>query len=211
MLPRERVIEVIEGRKPDRTPVYGWVRANLSEQLAEAFGSVEAFEDRYEYADRNGLVPFAASSPHFSLADQAQAPWEGCLTISGPSHERDRAWYRKEDMPLFTWASLGTGFLSGRVSRRNFESIREDLGETMLNTYCHEDNFRRLDRLGELALEKDCTIPQLALSWVLHQDLNVFALVGPVAPEECRANAAVFDIELSPEELDWLDLGRDSR
>ena len=81
----------------------------------------------------------------------------------------------------------------------------------MLNTYCHEDNFRRLDRLGELALEKDCTIPQLALSWVLHQDLNVFALVGPVAPEECRANAAVFDIELSPEELDWLDLGRDSR
>ncbi len=49
MLPRERVIEVIEGRKPDRTPVYGWVRANLSEQLAEAFGSVEAFEDRYEF------------------------------------------------------------------------------------------------------------------------------------------------------------------
>jgi uroporphyrinogen decarboxylase len=49
LLPRERVIEVIEGRRPDRTPVYGWVRSNLSEQLNESFGSVEAFEDHYEF------------------------------------------------------------------------------------------------------------------------------------------------------------------
>jgi uroporphyrinogen decarboxylase len=30
-------------------PVYGWVRANLEEQISEAFGSVEDFEDRYEF------------------------------------------------------------------------------------------------------------------------------------------------------------------
>lgn len=29
---RERVIDVIEGRKPDRIPIYGWVKANLDEQ-----------------------------------------------------------------------------------------------------------------------------------------------------------------------------------
>jgi uroporphyrinogen decarboxylase len=49
MLSRERVIEVIQHRKPDRMPIYGWVRANLEKQIAEAFGSVEAFEDRYEF------------------------------------------------------------------------------------------------------------------------------------------------------------------
>ena len=49
MLPRERVIEVIEHRKPDRIPVYGWVRINLEKQISEAFGSVEAFEDKYEF------------------------------------------------------------------------------------------------------------------------------------------------------------------
>ena len=49
MLSRERVIEVIEHRRPDRMPVYAWVRENLEEQLAEAFGSVEAFEDKYEF------------------------------------------------------------------------------------------------------------------------------------------------------------------
>lgn len=49
MLPRERVIEVINHGKPDRIPIYGWVRANLEEEISEVFGSVEAFEDKYEF------------------------------------------------------------------------------------------------------------------------------------------------------------------
>ncbi len=49
MLPRDRVITVIDGGKPDRVPIYGWVRANLEKQISEAFGSVEAFEDKYEF------------------------------------------------------------------------------------------------------------------------------------------------------------------
>ena len=49
MLPRERVIKVINHEKPDRIPIYGWVRANLKDEISEAFGSVEAFEDKYEF------------------------------------------------------------------------------------------------------------------------------------------------------------------
>jgi uroporphyrinogen decarboxylase len=49
MLPRDRVIAVIEHRKPDRIPLYGWVRANLEKQISSIFGSVEEFEDRYEF------------------------------------------------------------------------------------------------------------------------------------------------------------------
>jgi uroporphyrinogen decarboxylase len=49
MLPRERVIKVINHEKPDRVPVYGWVRANLEAEITKAFGSVEAFEDKYEF------------------------------------------------------------------------------------------------------------------------------------------------------------------
>ena len=45
MLPRERVIKVINHEKPDRVPIYGWVRANLEKQISEVFGSAEAFED----------------------------------------------------------------------------------------------------------------------------------------------------------------------
>lgn len=49
MLSRERVIETIRHGKPDRVPVYGWVTANLTDQINAAFGSVDAFEDKYEF------------------------------------------------------------------------------------------------------------------------------------------------------------------
>jgi len=46
---RELVAATIRGENPGRTPVYGWVRANLSEQISKEFGSVENFEDYYEF------------------------------------------------------------------------------------------------------------------------------------------------------------------
>jgi len=49
MLPRERVQTTIERGVPDRIPIYGWVRANLAERIGEVFGSVEAFEDHFEF------------------------------------------------------------------------------------------------------------------------------------------------------------------
>ncbi|MBW7865995.1 MAG: hypothetical protein GX580_08240 [Candidatus Hydrogenedens sp.] len=49
MTSRERVATVIRHGTPDRIPVYGWVAANLTPQLTEAYGSVAAFEDHYEF------------------------------------------------------------------------------------------------------------------------------------------------------------------
>jgi len=46
---RERVHRLIRREKIDRIPLYGWVRANLEDKIAAAFGSVENFEDRYEF------------------------------------------------------------------------------------------------------------------------------------------------------------------
>ncbi len=49
MTSTERVRNAILGRAVDRTPVYGWVAANLSEPITQHFGSVAAFEDAYEF------------------------------------------------------------------------------------------------------------------------------------------------------------------
>ena len=45
----ERVARTIRGQETDRTPIYGWVAANLSGPINAAYGSVSAFEDKYEY------------------------------------------------------------------------------------------------------------------------------------------------------------------
>ncbi len=46
---RELVTKTIKGNNEGITPVYGWVRENLKEQITEAFGSVEEFEDHYQF------------------------------------------------------------------------------------------------------------------------------------------------------------------
>ena len=53
--------------------------------------SHERFAAANAYAEKHGLTPFAVSSPNFSLAEQAQPPWSGCITISGPSQKAARA------------------------------------------------------------------------------------------------------------------------
>ena len=45
----ERVRNTILGLQTDRQPIYGWVSANLSDEITQAFGSVADFEDRYEF------------------------------------------------------------------------------------------------------------------------------------------------------------------
>lgn len=45
----ERVRRTILGQPVDRQPVYGWVSANLSGEISAAYGSVAAFEDKYEF------------------------------------------------------------------------------------------------------------------------------------------------------------------
>jgi aryl-alcohol dehydrogenase-like predicted oxidoreductase len=46
----------------------------------------------------------------------------------------------------------------------------------------------------------------VALAWVLHQPFPVFPLVGPANLEEMRSCLAALELELTPEEVCWLDV-----
>ena len=45
----QRVMAAIKGKDYDRQPIYGWVSGNLGEEITQRWGSVAAFEDKYEY------------------------------------------------------------------------------------------------------------------------------------------------------------------
>ena len=151
-------------------------------------------------------MPFAVSSPNFSLAEQAEAPWEDCISISGPGNEDARVWYQANQMPLFTWSSIANGFFSGHLTRANSEEVRDQFDSGSIRAYWTESNFQRLDRTQELAQEKGLTVPQIALAYVMNQPLNIYALVGARSGEECRANLQVLETTLTQQEMEWLDL-----
>ncbi|MCW5852088.1 MAG: aldo/keto reductase [Anaerolineae bacterium] len=164
-----------------------------------------------EYAYAHNLVPFVASSPNFSLAEQVREPWAGCISISGPQGAAARQWYAEQGMALFTWSSLAGGFFSGRFRRDNLDQLASGADKTSVEAYAYEQNFQRLDRVEELARDKGLSIPQIALAYVLSQPLNIFALVGCATPDEFRANVEAASVRLTPAEMAWLDLRAETR
>jgi len=138
-------------------------------------------------------------------------PWEGCVTISGPSREGERAWYARTGMPIFSWSSMAGGFWSGRFTRENIHEEQADyFNKLVQQCYNSEENFRRLDRVKEFAEAKGRTIPQIALAYVFNYPLNLFALVGSATPDEVKANVEALNTPLTPQEMAYLDLRADS-
>jgi aryl-alcohol dehydrogenase-like predicted oxidoreductase len=150
------------------------------------------------YAAREGLVGFTASSVHLSLAQPGGEIWPGCLDARS---EADRTWYRDRQLPLFAWSSQARGFFSGTFTPEN---IAEN--ELMQRVYGRPGNWERLRRAGELGRERGFSAIQVALAWVLHQPFPVFPIIGPATVDELSSSLRALELELSPDELAWLDL-----
>lgn len=195
-------------------PIVDVLNKVVSEGKVKAFGgsnwSAERLQQANDYAAKSGQIPFAVSSPNFSLADPIKVPWGGCLTISGDQFEDERAWYKANQMPIFSWSSMAGGFWSGRFNREDLESYTEGQAKLVRECYCSDANFQRLDRVKELAEQKGGTIAQIALAYILHYPMNVHAIVGAQTPAEVAANVAALNTELTPQEMLYLDLKADS-
>ena len=139
-------------------PIVDALNLYTREGKIKAFGgsnwTTARLQEANEYAEKSGQIPFAVSSPNFSLAEQVKEPWENCVSISGPSKESERDWYKAHNTPLFTWSSMAGGFMSGRYTRDNGDSFSEYLDKLAVTCYAYPQNFDRLDRAGELAQAK---------------------------------------------------------
>lgn len=181
-----------------------------------AFGgsnwTAQRIAEANEYAHLNGLTPFAASSPNFSLAEQIEEPWKNCISISGPQGEAERKWYASSGVAIFPWSSLAAGFFSDRFHRDNIIDFKKDdyHAQLCIKCYCYEQNFKRLDRTRELGSSKGWSVPQTALAFVMNQPFNVFALISCADRPQYEANVAALDFKLMPEEMEYLDLKSDT-
>jgi aryl-alcohol dehydrogenase-like predicted oxidoreductase len=182
------VVEALnEHRRAGRIRAFGgsnWSPARLDEANA--------------YAAAHGLEGFCASSPHLSLARPNGTIWDGCLDACDPATQQ---WYARSGIPLFAWSSQARGFFSGR-----FAPDRRD-DATIVRVYYSDANWERLRRATELGVRRGGYSPtQVALAWVLHQPFATFALVGPHSVDELRASVDALALELTPDEVGWLNL-----
>lgn len=172
----------------------------------------QRLEEANEYAYAHNLVPMSVSSPNFSLAEQVQNPFApGCVTIAGHKNEDAQKWYIANQMPVLAYSSLARGFFSGRITREMFEKHPEDIDQFCRIGYCCEENFVRLDRCKEIADEKGCTIPQVAMAYVLDSPLNAYPVIGAANRAELESSLGALKVKLTPQEVLYLELKADTR
>ncbi len=110
---------------------------------------------------------------------------------------------RELNIGLVAYSPLGRGFLTGRW--KSVSDMPE--GDTRAARFprFEEENFRKnlelVERVKEIAAEKDATPGQLALAWVLAQGDDIVPIPGTKRRKYLEENAAAADLSLTDDDL----------
>jgi predicted dehydrogenase/aryl-alcohol dehydrogenase-like predicted oxidoreductase len=156
----------------------------------------ERFDEAIAYAERTGKTKPQALSNNFALAEMLEPIWAGCVTASTPDFKQ---WLTDRQVTNFSWSSQGRGFFTDRAGRDKREN------EELVRCWYNDQNFGRRDRAIELADRLGKSPIHVALAYVLAQPFPSIPLIGPRRLEELDDSLKAFEIQLTPEEVKWLE------
>ncbi len=143
-------------------------------------------------SDRLGLSRFVSLQAYY--------------TIAGRDLERELVPLLKDQrLALMVWSPLAGGLLSGKFSRDG--SGPEGSRRTTFDfPPVNKDRaFDILDVILPIAKEHEVSVANIALAWLLLQDVVTSVLIGAKNMEQLEDNLKAVDVELSRDELQRLD------
>jgi aryl-alcohol dehydrogenase-like predicted oxidoreductase len=184
------------------------------------FDPVTPFEETLEALDtlvRNGKVRYIGCSnlaawqimkalgisarEHLSRFVSLQAYY----TIAGRDLERELVpMLLDQKMGLMVWSPLAGGFLSGKYSRNaeTKEGRRVNFDFPPVNK---DKAFDIIEVIQPMAHEKQVTVAQIALAWLLHQPVVTSVIIGANKPQQLTDNLKSVDVQLTDEDLGKLN------
>jgi aryl-alcohol dehydrogenase-like predicted oxidoreductase len=109
---------------------------------------------------------------------------------------------RELGISFVSYSPLGRGFLTGQIKR--FEDLAED-DWRRTNPRFQGDNFTKnlvlVERITEIARDKNVTPAQLALAWVLGQGEDIVTIPGTKRSTYLEQNLGALDVTLTKEDL----------
>jgi aryl-alcohol dehydrogenase-like predicted oxidoreductase len=108
---------------------------------------------------------------------------------------------RELGVSLVAYSPLGRGFLTGAFQKPDDfapDDFRAHSPRFQGENFQH--NLELVNKIKEIATEKNCTPAQLALAWLLAQGEEIIPIPGTKKSDRVTENAQAVDIELSNEE-----------
>lgn len=104
------------------------------------------------------------------------------------------------------YSPLGRGFLTGQIKK--FEDLDEDDYRRASPRFQGENfnkNLELVEKIREIAKQKNCTPSQLALAWVMAKEDFIFPIPGTKHTKYLEENVKAADISLSEEDLQQVE------
>ncbi|MEM7347631.1 MAG: aldo/keto reductase [Chloroflexota bacterium] len=111
----------------------------------------------------------------------------------------------EEGVGLTPYSPLARGFLAGGQQRFQQGTKRTESDGFIEDYYFQESDAAIVERVVELAAQKEVTPAQIALAWVLHQPGVTAPIVGATKMHHLEQAIGALEIELSADELASLE------
>ena len=122
-------------------------------------------------------------------------------TLAGRDLEREIVpMLLSEDIGLMVWSPLAGGFLSGKFDRSGTtaEGRRVEFDFPPIDK---DRAYDAVDAMRGIAEAKGCTVPQVALAWLLHRPVVTSVIIGAKRVDQLQDNLGSVDISLSADDL----------
>jgi len=103
------------------------------------------------------------------------------------------------------WSPLAQGFLSGKITPDNLKDGDHRYASFDFLPFDKAMGFELVDRMREIAAERDCSVPQVALAWLLAKPEATSIVLGASKMAHLQDNLGAAEVELGAEELAALD------
>jgi aryl-alcohol dehydrogenase-like predicted oxidoreductase len=126
-------------------------------------------------------------------------------TLAGRDLERELVpLLLDQNIGLMVWSPLAGGLLSGKYTRQagTTKGRRVNYDFPPVDK---EKAYDIIEVMKNIAVEKEATVAQIALAWLLHQEVVTSVIIGASKPEQLADNLESVNVILSADELEKLD------
>ena len=111
----------------------------------------------------------------------------------------------EDGIGVIPWSPLARGMLTGSRGRGGEKRTTRAQTDAFGDALYVEDDFAVVDRLNEVAAEKDLPAAQVALAWLLHKPGVTAPIVGATKLAHLEDALQAVDVVLTQEEIGRLE------
>ncbi len=169
------------------------VRAGKARYIGASSMFAWQFAKAQHVAERHGWTPFVSMQNHYNLVYREEEREMIPLCVD-------------QGVGIIPWSPLARGLLAGTRTREG-ERKTARAGDDAIGDYLYANpvDFDVVDRVAEVAAERDVPAAQVALAWLLHKPGVTSPIIGATKLSHLQDALAAEKLSLEPKEIDRLE------